>query len=261
MTKPCVCVLRTAGTNCDKETAYAFERAGARTVSVHVNRLLDGARSLEQFPILAIPGGFSYGDDIAAGKILANELRSRLADGIRSLVARGGLVIGICNGFQVLVKSGFLPGNDGLRQDVSLILNDSAKFEARWTYLKKEQSRCVWTRSIPDVIYLPVAHGEGKFVAGDQSVMERLAANGQVALRYCDAGGRQTGEYPLNPNGSSADIAGICDATGQILGLMPHPERHVRAQQHPRWTAEPGDGEGDGLRIFRSGVDFVKKNL
>jgi phosphoribosylformylglycinamidine synthase subunit PurQ / glutaminase len=261
MKKPRVCILRTAGTNCDKETAYAFERAGSLPVFVHINRLLERERALSEFQILVIPGGFSYGDDIAAGKILANELKGRLADGVRTLVSKGRLVIGICNGFQVLVKSGFLPGNASLRQEVSLILNDSAKFEARWTYLKKEKGRCVWTRELAAVIYLPVAHGEGKFVARDQAVQDRLVHNGQVVFRYCDERGNQTDAYPFNPNGSSGNIAGICDETGQILGLMPHPERHVRSHQHPRWSAQGVDGSGDGLDIFKSGVDYVKKNL
>lgn len=261
MKKPRVCILRSAGTNCDRETAYAFERAGSVPALVHINRLLEGQRALSEFHILALPGGFSYGDDIAAGKILANELKSRLADALRGFVSKGRLIIGICNGFQVLVKSGLLPGNGSLKQEVSLILNDSAKFEARWTYLLAEKSRCVWTTGNAHCVYLPVAHGEGKFVARDPSVLERLEKNAQVVFRYCDEQAHPTGEYPLNPNGSQGCVAGICDQTGQILGLMPHPERHVRALQHPRPTAGGLDGPGDGLGIFKNGVEFVKKNL
>jgi phosphoribosylformylglycinamidine synthase len=268
MKKPRVCILRTAGTNCDRETAFAFERAGASADFVHINRLCDGSRALSEFSILALPGGFSYGDDIAAGRILANELKFRVRDAVLQFVARGNLVIGICNGFQVLVKSGLLPGNADLRQEVSLILNDSGKFEARWTYLKNEESRCVWTGQAGGVVYLPVAHGEGKFVTGDAACLERLRQNRQVVFRYCDPEGNPTDEYPRNPNGSVAQVAGICDETGRIFGLMPHPERHVRAQQHPRWSASALAGEdataragADGLAIFRNGVDYVKKNL
>ena len=263
MQKPKVCVLRTAGTNCDKETAFAFSKAGALAELVHINSFFCKQNKIDDYQILAIPGGFSYGDDIAAGKILANELRFKLADDMKKFISDGKLVIGICNGFQVLVKSGLLPGNDDLTQEASLIINDSGKFEDRWVYLKSSQlpvhgsqRTCVWAKDLPEMIYLPVAHGEGKFVTKDKSVLERLKANGQVVFQYCDENARFAG-YPFNPNGSIDNIAGICDATGRIMGLMPHPERHIEVSQHPRWPK--AKREGDGLAIFRNGVEYAKK--
>ena len=265
MRRPKVCVLRTAGTNCDKETAFAFLKAGAEPELVHVNGLISGQKRLDDYQILALPGGFSYGDDIAAGKILANELKCRLSAELKKFVGDGKLIIGICNGFQILVKSGLLPGNDLLEQEASLIINDSAKFEDRWVYLKakslklKAKSLCVWTKDLPEVIYLPVAHGEGKFVAKDEQLVNSLKHGGQVVFQYCKADGALAG-YPYNPNGSMESIAGICDDTGRILGLMPHPERHIEALQHPRAGSGSG-GQGDGLRIFKNGVEYIKKNI
>ncbi|MBU0502846.1 MAG: phosphoribosylformylglycinamidine synthase I [Candidatus Omnitrophota bacterium] len=268
MDKPRVCVLRTAGTNCDQETAFAFEKAGALAELVHINRLILRQSNLDNYHILALSGGFTYGDDIAAGKILANELRHRLVELVRRFIQRGKLIIGICNGFQVLVKSGLLPGNLDLDQEASLTINDSAKFEDRWVYLKspghkatKSQTKCVWTKGLPQVIYLPVAHGEGKFITMDNSVLERLKKNDQVVFKYSDQKGALS-DYPDNPNGSQENIAGICDDTGRILGLMPHPERHIDVSQHPRRHNENKQNtEGDGLLIFRNGVEYAKKNL
>ncbi|MBU1726729.1 MAG: phosphoribosylformylglycinamidine synthase I [Candidatus Omnitrophica bacterium] len=268
MRKPKVCILRTAGTNCDKETAFAFNKAGAKTQLVHINRFSSGEKSLGDYQILAIPGGFSYGDDLGAGKVLANELRFKLSDDLSKFVADGKLIIGICNGFQILVKSGLLPGNKRFKQEASLIINDSAKFEDRWVYLKS-QAKCVWTKDLPEVIYLPVAHGEGKFVTKDKAVLGRLKKNGQIVFRYCDEEGRSR-PYPYNPNGALENIAGICDETGRIFGLMPHPERHIEAHQHPRWTGKPPfdfarakqvTSIGDGLQIFRNGVEFIRNNF
>jgi len=268
MKKARVCVLRTAGTNCDQETAFAFERAGAEAALVHINRLAGRRDCLAGYHILALPGGFSYGDDIASGKIFANELKYKLADALRSFIGEGKLIIGICNGFQVLVKAGLLPGNEALRQEVTLTLNDSAKFEDRWVYLKSSSLvprpssfvDCIWARDLPPVIYLPVAHGEGKFVAQNSAVRERLKQNGQVVFRYCDGAGACAG-YPHNPNGSEDTIAGICDETGRILGLMPHPERHIVSSQHPRGTRGAPAKPGDGLQVFINGVTYAEKNL
>lgn len=258
-----VCVLRTAGTNCDQETAYAFTIAGGEAELVHINSLITGCRSLHEFHILAIPGGFSYGDDVAAGKIMANELRFRLLDDLKKFVASGKPIIGICNGFQILVKAGLLPGNAQLRQEASLIINDSGTFEDRWVYLKTchtKKQKCIWVNNLPEIICLPVAHGEGKFIVRDMPVLERLKENGQVVFQYCDQQGAAAG-YPVNPNGSQEHIAGICDEKGLILGLMPHPERHIESLQHPRWTAERKKREGDGLDIFRNGVEYVKTHI
>jgi len=258
MPKVKVCVLRTAGTNCDKETAFSFEHCGAEAEFVHINKLVNGQAKLSDYQILAFPGGFSYGDDIAAGKILANQLRCKLAPDLKKFVQDGKLIIGICNGFQILVKAGLLPGSSSFKQEASLILNDSAKFEDRWVYLKV--GKCVWTKNLPEVIYLPVAHGEGKFVTHDFAVLARLVKNKQIIFQYCDEKAKLAG-YPYNPNGAVKNIAGICDETGRILGLMPHPERHIQATQHPRWTAHRNKGTGDGLQIFQNGVDYAKKHL
>lgn len=259
MLKPKVCILRSAGTNCDQETAAAFKLAGAETQLLHVNALVGQERSLDEFQILALPGGFSYGDDVASGKIFANELRFKLAASLRQFIAQGKLIIGICNGFQILVKSGLLPGNRQWQQEASLIINDSAKFEDRWANLQPA-GRCVWTRGLKQIIYLPVAHGEGKFVVQDQRLISRLKANRQIVFQYCDPAGKLTG-YPNNPNGSTANIAGICDPTGRIMGLMPHPERHIFKMQHPRHTGAGMQKYGDGLQIFKNGVDYIKKHF
>ncbi|MEK6563556.1 MAG: phosphoribosylformylglycinamidine synthase I [Candidatus Omnitrophota bacterium] len=265
MARPKVLVLRAAGTNCDMETAFAFSRAGAVVERVHINQLKSRAKELSRYQILALPGGFSYGDDLAAGKILANELKYTLADALRDFIKNGKLIIGICNGFQILVKAGLLPGNSNSEQEVTLTINDSGKFEDRWTYLKSPQStvhspqiKCVWISGLSEVIYLPVAHGEGKFMAKDKAVLERLENNGQVVLRYCDEKGNPA-QYPDNPNGSENAIAGLSDETGRIFGLMPHPERHSFGWQNPRWTRQGLKKEGDGLLIFRNGVEYARK--
>lgn len=260
MKRPRVCVLRTAGTNCDAETAFAFELAGAQTELVHVNVLAGGKRSLDYYHILALPGGFSYGDDIAAGKVLANELRCKLRESVERFISAGKLVIGICNGFQILVKSGLLPGNAQWKQESSLVINDSGKFEARWVHLRVPGSVCVWTGGIERVIYLPVAHGEGKFMTADTASLRSILEKRQVAVTYCKADG-SAAVYPANPNGSQADIAGICDATGRIFGLMPHPERHVQPSQHPLCGAGCGKAEPDGMSIFKNGVRYAQRML
>jgi phosphoribosylformylglycinamidine synthase subunit PurQ / glutaminase len=254
MVRPKVCVLRTAGTNCDKETAFVFESAGAQARLVHVNKLISGEDNLTGYQILVLPGGFSYGDDIAAGKVLANELRNKLSRPLEEFIRAGKLIIGICNGFQTLVKSGLLPGNPELEQEASLIINDCGSFRDEWVYLatqgKKTQVKCVWAKGLPETIYLPIAHGEGKFVARDKRSLEALKKNNQIVFKYKD-----------NPNGSVEDIAGICDRTGRILGLMPHPERHGNIRQHPRWEKTAGGNIGDGFLIIKNGVEYAKKHL
>jgi phosphoribosylformylglycinamidine synthase I len=262
-----VCVLRTAGTNCDEETAFAFQKVGARPKLLHINYLIEHPKSLHEYAILAIPGGFTYGDDVAAGKILANELRCKLMQDLQKFIREGKLIIGICNGFQVLVKAGLLPGNGDLKQEASLIINDSGKFEDRWVYLKsparqvsKSLKKCVWTKDLPEVIYLPVAHGEGKFITQDNGVLQRLRQSGQIVLQYCDEKERLSG-YPYNPNGSQDNIAGICDETTRVFGLMPHPERHVGFRQHPRWRKIKTKEAGDGLQIFKNGLDYAKRHI
>ena len=258
-----VMVLRTAGTNCNEEAAFAFRHFGAEVDQVHINRLIKKEISLHDYHILVVPGGFSYGDDIAAGRVLANELRIYLARDLKRFIAEGKLIIGICNGFQILVKTGFLPGplkEDGDHQETTLMNNDSAKFEDRWVRLKTG-GHSPWTQGLPQVIHLPIAHGEGKFVTRDSAVLKRLKLNNQVAFHYCDASGN-SGKYPVNPNGSLDDIAGITDPTGQILGLMPHPERFFYFTQSPSWTRTDKKSKyGDGAKIFENGIEYVKKNL
>ncbi|MDP8260480.1 MAG: phosphoribosylformylglycinamidine synthase I [Candidatus Gygaella obscura] len=260
---PKVLVIRTAGTNCDVETSFAFKLCSCRVDLLHINKLVRSKTLINKYNIIALPGGFSYGDDIAAGKILSNELRYKLKKELKNFVSRGGLIIGICNGFQVLIKSGLLPGSRNMVQEATLTVNDSNKFEDRWVYLKSSSSsgkasRCVWTKGLSEVIYLPVAHGEGKFVAKNKTVLRTLEKNNQIVFRYCNGSGK-AGVYPANPNGSVLDIAGICDTTGRVLGLMPHPERHIFNTQHPRWTRNRGNVEPDGLKIFKNAVNYLKK--
>jgi len=240
-------ILRAPGTNCDGETAFAFEQAGSRVETAHVNELLRHHKLLSNYQIMVIPGGFTYGDDISAGKILANELRLKLVEDMRRFVADGRLILGICNGFQVLVKAGILPE---LSTPLTLAGNDSGRFESRWVYLRvNETSPCIFTRGI-STMYLPVAHGEGKVVAAPGVL--------NIALFYANENGDINAGYPYNPNGSIDDIAGICDASGRIFALMPHPERFVRWTQYPRWTREPRKEYGDGFRIFSNAVAWAK---
>jgi len=253
-----VAVLKAPGTNCDQETLHAFRLAGAEADLVWVQELTEKAKTLDAYQILAVPGGFSYGDDLGAGKLLASELQHRLGDQLRKFLERETLVIGICNGFQMLVKAGILPGGKPAAPEATLTWNDSGKFEDRWVYLSGEFNVCIWTQGMDETFELPVAHAEGKFLPKDPSVLEHLLGFGQIVFQYTDAAGRQVG-YPWNPNGSARGIAGICDPSGRIFGLMPHPERHVAATQHPRWTREGRSGEGAGLQIFRNGVQWAKK--
>ena len=249
-------ILRAPGTNCDVETAFAFEQAGSVVDSAHVNQLVRGEKLLSHYQILVIPGGFTYGDDVSAGKILANELRLKLGEDIQRFVDRGGLILGICNGFQVLVKAGVLPRpGEGNRHRLTLAVNDSNRFECRWVYLRVNQkSPCIFTRGI-STIYLPVAHGEGKVVAEAEAV-DKI----NVVLRYADDRGNVRAGYPYNPNGSVDNIAGICDASGRIFALMPHPERFIHWTQHPRWAREAPRQRGDGFGIFLNAVAWVKRS-
>jgi phosphoribosylformylglycinamidine synthase I len=254
-------VLRAAGVNCDLETGHALELAGASTQRIHINRIMENPSCLEDCQILVFPGGFSYGDDVAAGKILANQVIHHLREVLTKFIGDGKLVLGICNGFQVLIKTGFLPGLEGGdRLSVTLTDNDSGKYEDRWVYLQPGTDRCVFVDPSRR-IYLPVAHGEGKIVTRDPAVLEKLRQDGHVAFRYVDAEGRE-GPFPVNPNGSADSIAGLTDSTGRVLGLMPHPERFVRRTQHPHWTRlEKSDGAGDGLMIFRRAVQYVEDHF
>lgn len=254
--KPKVCVLRTDGTNCDLETFYAFEKAGGECLLVHINRLRNKEEKLTDYQILVIPGGFSYGDDVHSGKILAVELTSFLKEQLAEFIAAGKPILGICNGFQVLVRTGILP--DGRIGEISaaLVGNDSGRFECRWITLLTENTPCIFTEGLAGkCLNLPVAHAEGKFYAG-QETLNKIA--GQVVFRYVGENGRPTQDYPLNPNGSLNAIAGLCDPTGLVLGLMPHPERFVEPTQQPNWRRQNPGGEPHGLAIFRNAVRYVK---
>ncbi len=245
-------VLRTAGTNCDSETVHALERAGASVDLVHLHAVIEEPERLRAFGIVVFPGGFTYGDDIAAGTVFAVEMRRAVLPELRSRIADGALVLGICNGFQILTRAGLLPGSDG---DVTASLqpNASGHFECRWVRLE-----CVTDRSVMlergQVIECPVAHAEGRFVTSD-AARTSIEENGQVAFRYTGPSGGPA-EYPWNPNGSRHDIAGICDPTGRVLGLMPHPERNVESWHHPRWTR--GNAGGEGLAVFTRAVKVAR---
>jgi phosphoribosylformylglycinamidine synthase subunit PurQ / glutaminase len=256
MSAPRVLLLRAPGINCDEETAAAWEAAGAAVETWHIGRVLDEPSALDQFQVLTIPGGFSYGDDLGAGTILAARLVRALGEEVRRFHDRGGLVLGICNGFQTLVKSGLLPGG-GWTSPVTITRNDSGHFESRWVRLAPLPGRSPFLAD-GEPIELPVAHGEGKFLTADPRDLSALEAAGQVVLRYVDEDGRPTQSYPANPNGSPGAVAGVCDPTGRIFGLMPHPERHVDPLHHPRWTRRGPRAEGDGLRIFRNAVEALR---
>lgn len=255
-------MLRTAGTNCDAETVHALKSVGAHVELVHINELFSKKKRLSNYSFLVVPGGFSYGDDIASGRVFANQCAFRLGDELKQFVKDGKLILGICNGFQVLAKSGFLPGKnlDDLAQTVSLTYNDSDRFEDRWIYLKKNSKVCVFTRDLPEIIFLPVAHAEGKFIYTNDVVGMRLIDEHQIVFQYVDREGNSA-PYPDNPNGSIDDIAGICNRQGTVMGMMPHPERFVSKYQHPHWTGEDVPEEGVGLQIFKNAVNYIKENL
>lgn len=241
-----VCVLRAPGTNCDEETAHAFELAGGQADRVHVNRLLESPDLLADYQILCLPGGFSYGDDIAAGRILGNQLRHHLAGALEEFKSAGKLILGICNGFQILIKSGVLLPFDERGALATLTWNESGRYTDRWAHLEITSHKSPFFAGI-ERMYLPVAHAEGKFVPRDELALQQLEEGGQLVLRY---------RADDNPNGAIANVAGLCDETGRVCGLMPHPERHLDPTHHPRWTREPMPAAGDGLRVFQNAVEF-----
>ncbi len=249
-------VLRCAGTNCERETVVALERAGARTDLLHVRQLYDAPARLGEYRLVVFPGGFSHGDHIGAGRIQGLETRLHLLDALRSLVERGGLVLGICNGFQVLVKCGLLPGLRPGAIDATLAANDSGRYEDRWVRLRVEDSRASW---LPrgTILELPSAHGEGKFLARDARVLEEIERERLVAFRYVGPSG-EAATYPWNPSGSQGGIAGLCDPTGRILGLMPHPDRNFLFHHAPDWTRGGERREGAGAELFRALVSAAQ---
>ena len=263
MPAPRVLILRAPGTNCDEETAYAFQLAGAVPERVHVNRLVENPALAARYQILCVPGGFSYGDDIAAGRILAGRMQRHLTEMVRDF-SEGNqqrLVLGICNGMQVLMRLGILSGGISDAAAATLTWNDHGRFEDRWVHLAVDQTPCVFLRGI-EQMYLPMAHAEGKLVTASPEIRQRLAAAGRLALRYCDEhrNGQSLDDplpFPINPNGSEANVAGVCDASGRVFGMMPHPERHIDPTHHPFWTRREQQPQwGDGFAIFQNAVGF-----
>lgn len=264
MTPPRVLVLRAPGTNCDEETAFAFEQAGAVAERVHVNRLIENPALPGRYQILCVPGGFSYGDDIAAGRILASRMQRHLAGMVEKFVHGNGdrLVLGICNGMQVLMRLGVLTAGVNHNGEVpaTLAWNHHGRFEDRWVHLVVDETPCVFLQGI-ERMYLPMAHAEGRFVAASDDVLDQLRDQGRLAIRYAaDASGAVQDEllaFPANPNGAAANVAGVCDPSGRVFGLMPHPERHIDPTQHPCWTRRAVQpNEGDGLAMFRNAVTW-----
>jgi len=254
-------VLRSAGTNCDGELVRAFEAAGARVDLLHLNALARDPTRLAHASILAIAGGFSYGDYVAAGRVFGIELRHRLDGPLHDFVARGGLCLGVCNGFQILVELGLLqdPGLAPAERTIALTDNASNRFECRWVTLREEACAASWI--VPGrLLPVPVAHAEGRFLVRDPETLAELHERGQIALTYVDPNDPAAEEvaYPLNPNGSTANIAGVCDPTGRVLGLMPHPERNLTPWNHPLWTRMGPRTEGEGLSFFRRMVEAAR---
>jgi phosphoribosylformylglycinamidine synthase len=264
--KPRTLILRAPGTNCNEETAFAFERAGSISETWHLNRLLETPHGLDDFQIICLPGGFSYGDDLAAGRIFGSQIRSRLFDALRKFKDDGKLILGICNGFQVLMKSGILladlPAEQGGGAPATLTWNESGRYTDRWVNVGVEGNGCVFFQGI-ETMYLPIAHAEGKFVPRSHDVLQQLAAAGQLTLRYQRLDGQPSVgaehallPFPDNPNGAIANVAGVCDPTGRVCGLMPHPERHLDPLHHPRWTRGEAGEVGDGLQVFQNAVRY-----
>ncbi len=270
MPKVNVLILTGFGLNCDYESSYAFELAGADARRVHINSLIDGSEKLESYQIMAFIGGFSWADDHGAGVVQAVRMKTNIGDKILEFIAKGNLIIGICNGFQVLVNMGLLPGFDDDYQNRCLALthNDSGNFRNAWVTLKvNPASDCIFTRGL-DQFDLPVRHGEGKFFS-DQPELERLIKNNQVVLQYALPDGKPAGgRFPFNPNGSLRDIAGICDPSGRIFGLMPHPEAYNHSTNHPDWTHRKEvlkrqkrsieTGPTAGVRMFQNAVAYFQ---
>jgi len=267
-------VLTGNGTNCEMEAAHACKLGGFdEAMIVHISDLLAGDVRLDEFHFLNLTGGFLDGDDLGSAKAQANRLKhakvdeseEHLFEQLLRFIADGKPILSVCNGFQLMVKMGLLPGleRNHLSQEATLTFNDCGRFQDRWVYLKTDSaSPSIFTRGIEKGIYLPIRHGEGKFVAASAAVLERIEEKHLAVLKYSDPGYHSpTMEFPLNPNGSENAIAGISDETGRLMGLMPHPEAFVHFTNHPRWTREQLPEEGDGLVLFKNAAQYVKKHL
>ena len=256
MTKPKALILLATGTNRDHDIFDALVLAGAEPEIVPLNILKAHQKSWSDYQILALPGGFSYADALGAGRLLAIDLNSYFQDQLNLFNEKRKAIIGVCNGFQALVKSGILPGQKSVRS--TLTFNQCGHFECRWTTIKPISQKCIWTRNIDKLIECPVAHGEGNFQCASPNLINELAQNEQIALVYTSpAGQKAAGEYPYNPNGSVEDIAGMCNEYGNVLGLMPHPENHIHTYQHPQWTR--GEKANSGLFLFTNGVAYASQ--
>lgn len=255
MPSPRVLILRAPGSNCDMETHFAFEKAGAKPERIHILQLREQPQLLKQFQILVIPGGFTYGDDVAAGKILASQIAHFLKTELRSFRDANKLLLGVCNGFQVLLKAGLIIQQDEEGPTATLTANTSGRFGARWVHLESNPGNCPFLKGISR-LFVPVAHGEGNFVTRQPWILHGLEQSNQVVLRYVTQAGEPATSFPDNPNGSMGNVAGVCDPSGRVLGLMPHPERHVLPTQHPQWTRNGLAQEGDGFAIFKNAVQF-----
>lgn len=248
-------VIKADGSNCEIESDYILKKVGFKSDIVHLNELMESPERISEYSFILFPGGFSYGDYTGSGRIVSSIIRHHLFSALKKFVDDGKLILGICNGFQILVKSGILPNVSGaMKQEVTLIFNDSHRYEDRWVRLSVEQN-CVFTKNFDKTIELPVAHGEGKFIYDPlKARIENL-----VVLRYVDAKGKPTMKYPLNPNGSMESIAGICDAGGRVMGLMPHPERFIRKEQY--YSNSKSIEEPHGIRFFENAYKYVKEEL
>lgn len=268
MVKPRTLVITGYGINCEEETAKCFNQTGSEAEIVHINDVINGNKKLKNYQILAFPGGFSYGDDTGSGNALANKIRNNLEEDIIKFATEDKLVIGICNGLQILANLGLVPAVDnkyGVRQ-AALMHNLTARLECRWIYIKTTSKKCIWTRDI-EILHVPIAHGEGNFYA-ESEIMEKMKVNDQITLKYVDKNGNPAnGEFPINPNGALEDIAGVCDPSGRILGLMPHPERFSTFENEEGWELKKEklirEGkslpkEGEGLKIFKNAAKYFQ---
>lgn len=261
MTAPKALIIRTSGTNCDLETSEALRRYGAECEKKHINEILVDKEQIFNYGLIVFPGGFADGDYISSGKILANTIKNNLKDELIRFNLEGKLILGICNGFQMLVKSGFLPNIEGkLEQETTLTFNESLKFEDRWIYLKKVGNMPNLFLKDIDVMRVPINHGEGRFVPKDNETLKTMYRLGMIGLKYCFDDGLVANKiYPANPNGSIDDIAGISDRTGRIFGLMPHPEKCLTPYHFPDWSRGNTKEEDSSLMIFKNAIDYLKK--
>lgn len=265
--KPHALVLTGFGINCDYETTYALSMPGVEMEvdACHLNDLVADTSRLERAQIFVIPGGFSYGDHIGSGRVLGNRLRTRVGAALLKFIDEGKLILGICNGFQVLVKLGLLPGtpmeaDNPWKQTATLMRNDSGRYEDRWVRLKVRPDHHSPFLDGIESLFLPIRHGEGKLVFAD-GVLEETVSHQQDVLRYCDSEGVPSSQYPFNPNGSEDNLAGLCDRTGRIFGLMPHPEAFLHRTNHPSWTREELPDEGQGVALFRNAANYIRQEL